>query len=611
MVANPANDATPAMADLADALLDFQERPGRHAVALREPRVLFERITEVLVLASGRSVEGLPADPTAVDALRDAARFFVRTALLRPGADHFSLLGLSPGFDPATLREHYRMLIRMTHPDFASVAGVDWPADAATRINLANDVLSSDERREAYAQSLQRTRTAGGTAPAAARWAKDPWHAEPSGKRWPAVAAGLGVVALLAFWLWPSQTPQERLARLAAEAQEQELAAQQAAKEAQAARVAAATAATATLTPAVPTQTPPAGPVKTAQAAPSVTAAVATEPPAMPSRTTVQPTPPVPPSTLAQARPMPPSVPAPPRATDAPAPVGLAAAGAMLKLSQAISSPPERVAAARPSPPAQAAAALEGSARSSAPPAQAVAAQRTAATPTSASPHTAAAAPSPAVVVAAAPTPPAALQVAPAPVSATPSQGNVGAAAASAPIQTVATASPPATVPIPAPAPVGRALAAPAPVPAPVAERVAAVQPAPGPSLARPAGNSPRMSEVQPLLNQLLGTLQSGRGDGAVRLIDTMARQNGAGAGFSEAYERALGGARLLRIGQVQFAGRPAGDQLVVDGVLQLQLQASGEDAASASREFVLRAVFASRGGQAVLTQLSPAGASR
>lgn len=119
------------------------------------------------------------------------------------------------------------------------------------------------------------------------------------------------------------------------------------------------------------------------------------------------------------------------------------------------------------------------------------------------------------------------------------------------------------------------------------------------------------MSDVQPLLSQLLGALQSGRGDAAVRLIDTMARQSGAGAGFSEAYERALGGGRLLRIGQVQFAGRPMGDQLVVDGVLQLNVQASGEDVAAASREFVLRASFVSRGGQPVLTQLSPADASR
>jgi hypothetical protein len=442
MAVNPANDATGAMADLADALLDFQDRPGRHAVALREPRVLFERITDVLALASGRSVEGLPADPEAVDALRDAARFFVRTALLRPGADHFSLLGLSPGFDPATLREHYRMLIRMTHPDFASAAGVAWPADAATRINLANDVLSSDERREAYAQSLQRPRTAGGPSPAPARWAKDPWHAEPSGKRWPAVAAGVGVLALLGFWLWPSQTPQERLARLAAEAQEQELAAQQAAKEAQTAQVAAAARAPVAPTPAVPTQTPPAGSVKTAQAAPSVTAAVATESSAMPSRT-VQPTPPVPTSTLAQARPapMPAPAPEPSRATAAPATAVLAAGGSTLKLSQAVSLPPERVATTRLSAVAQPAAALESSARTTAIPAQAATAQRAVAAPISA--PAAALATNPSVVVAAVST----LPAVPAPASAAQPHGVGSSESVPGPTSTVAAASPPAAAP--------------------------------------------------------------------------------------------------------------------------------------------------------------------
>lgn len=600
MAVNPANDATGAMADLADALLDFQDRPGRHAVALREPRVLFERITEVLSLASGRSVEGLPADPEAVDALRDAARFFVRTALLRPGADHFSLLGLSPGFDPATLREHYRMLIRMTHPDFASAAGVAWPADAATRINLANDVLSSDERREAYAQSLQRPRTAGGPSPAPARWAKDPWHAEPSGKRWPAVAAGVGVVALLGFWLWPSQTPQERLARLAAEAQEQELAAQQAAKEAQATQVAAAAP-----TPAASTQTPLATPAKTPPPAPAVAVTSPVVSPATPSPA-AQPTPPAPPPTLAQARPAPvPSpAPAPSRATDAPAAVALAASGTALKLAQAITLPPERVAAARPSPVAQPAAALESPARTTAMPVQAVTAQRAVAAPTPA--PAAALAPSPVIVAAAVSAPPAAPPAAPAPAHAVQAHGVGGSVPVPAPTLTVAAASLPAAAPNAAPTAVATVQAAPV---APAAERVAAAQPAPAPLPARNAGNSPRMSEVQPVLNQLLGALQSGRGDAAVRLIDTMARQSGAGAGFSEAYERTLGGGRLLRIGQVQFAGRPTGDQLVVDGVLQLQVQENGQEAAS--REFVLRAAFVSRGGQPVLTQLSPAGAGR
>ncbi|GAB4205753.1 MAG: hypothetical protein Fur0019_08160 [Tibeticola sp.] len=587
-------------ADLAEALLDFQTRPGRYSVAMREPHLLFERMTDVLALAIGRQVEGLGSEPEHLDALREAARFFVRTALLRPGADHFSLLGLTPDFDAATLREHYRMLIRMTHPDFAGVGGAPWPADAATRINLANDVLSSDERREAYAQSLQRPRPAGGPAPASARWAKDPWHADTSSKRWPAVAAGLGVVTLLGFWLWPSQTPQERLARLAAEAQEQELAAQQAAKETQAAQVAAAARAAAP-TPSAPTQTPPAAP---AQTSPTVRTAAATSPTAPPRNPSpiAQTTPAAPPSTLAQSRPAPvPSpVPATSPVTAAPAAVALAADGGTPKLSPVINPPPERVAATRPSPVAQPASALEPSARTMATPAQAVTPQRAVAAPMPAPAQ--AVAPSPAVVVAA---PPAAPPPAPAAAPAVPAQG-IGSAVP-APTPTLAAALPPVTTA--SPAQVAAVTAQPAPAPAPAAERVVAAQPAPVPSPARNAGNSLRMSEVQPLLNQLLGALQSGRGDAAVRLIDTMARQSGAGAGFSEAYERTLGGGRLLRIGQVQFAGRPTGDQLVVDGVLQLQVQENGQE--TASREFVMRAAFVSRGGQPVLTQLSPAGTGR
>ena len=134
---------------LAGCLLDFEAFPGRYPLALREPRLLFDHGTEVLTLASGRALEGLPQDAALEARLRQAARFFVRTALLRPGVDHYTLLGLTPGFEPATLREHYRMLIRLTHPDFAA-DGRAWPADAATRINQANDVLSSTVSRQDY-----------------------------------------------------------------------------------------------------------------------------------------------------------------------------------------------------------------------------------------------------------------------------------------------------------------------------------------------------------------------------------------------------------------------------------------------------------------------------
>ncbi|WP_332742443.1 J domain-containing protein [Hydrogenophaga sp.] len=131
---------------LMPALLDFERAPGRYRVALREPRPLFEHIASVMLLAAGRPVAGLPATPTIGPELHRAARFFVRTVMLRPGSDPFTLLGLRPGFEPAQLRHHYRLMIRLTHPDF-EVAGERWPADAATRINLAHDLLSSAQQR--------------------------------------------------------------------------------------------------------------------------------------------------------------------------------------------------------------------------------------------------------------------------------------------------------------------------------------------------------------------------------------------------------------------------------------------------------------------------------
>jgi hypothetical protein len=138
---------------LGACLLDFEAFPGRYPLALREPRLLFDHGTEVLVLASGRPAEGLPQDEALQVQLRKAARFFVRTAMLRPGADHYTLLGLKPAFDSATLRDHYRMLMRLTHPDFSG-GGRFWPADAATRINQANDVFSSPMGRQNYDRTL-------------------------------------------------------------------------------------------------------------------------------------------------------------------------------------------------------------------------------------------------------------------------------------------------------------------------------------------------------------------------------------------------------------------------------------------------------------------------
>lgn len=137
------------------ALLEFEQAPGRYAVARREPAVLFDHLDTVLRLASDRPADGLGAEAASALHVRRAARFFVRSVMLRPGADHYTVLGLTGTSPPETRRYHYRMMMRLVHPDF-SRADEAWPADAATRINLANDVLSSPERRQRYDASRAR-----------------------------------------------------------------------------------------------------------------------------------------------------------------------------------------------------------------------------------------------------------------------------------------------------------------------------------------------------------------------------------------------------------------------------------------------------------------------
>ena len=77
--------------------------------------------------------------------------------MLRPGVDFYTLLGVRPDFDAEVLREHYRLMIRMTHPDFVA-SGESWPADAAARINQAHDVLASAVGREGYVAALAKAR---------------------------------------------------------------------------------------------------------------------------------------------------------------------------------------------------------------------------------------------------------------------------------------------------------------------------------------------------------------------------------------------------------------------------------------------------------------------
>lgn len=189
-----------------DALTGFHERPGRYAVARREPQLLFDCLLDVLQLAADRLTSGSAGAPPP-EVARRAARFFVRTVMLRPGASHYDLLGFTPQGDLAALREHYRLLIRLTHPDFARESE-PWPSDAAARVNRAYDVLSSSVKRAEY--DAQRPAQEG-SMPAATVRAAPPRRKSPakSGRRrwhlgvYASCALVLGALGALSM-LWSS-----------------------------------------------------------------------------------------------------------------------------------------------------------------------------------------------------------------------------------------------------------------------------------------------------------------------------------------------------------------------------------------------------------------------
>jgi hypothetical protein len=139
---------------LESALLRFEASPGRFPVRLREPRLLFERAFEVLQLATGRLTLPERTDAPSPLAVQRAARLFVRHAFLSRETDHYSLLGLTKSAGESEIRDHYRLLIRLTHPDFET-PGDMWPSDSAARVNLAYGVLSSQKQRSLYDLQLE------------------------------------------------------------------------------------------------------------------------------------------------------------------------------------------------------------------------------------------------------------------------------------------------------------------------------------------------------------------------------------------------------------------------------------------------------------------------
>jgi curved DNA-binding protein CbpA len=109
---------------------------------------------------------------TSATELDRASRFFLRQVLLAPGSSHYRILGVSPGADEETIRQHYQLLVRFFHPD-RSLDDPDRDALYTARINEAYRVLKDPGRRRGYDRQL----AAKGRSPAAG---EDPAAAGPA-----------------------------------------------------------------------------------------------------------------------------------------------------------------------------------------------------------------------------------------------------------------------------------------------------------------------------------------------------------------------------------------------------------------------------------------------
>ncbi len=83
--------------------------------------------------------------------LRELAAWYIARSQLRSSRNYYALLGLTRDASSEQVRDHYRRLIAMVHPD---VRPEDFPLDAAVQVNLAYETLYDEVRRKAYDESL-------------------------------------------------------------------------------------------------------------------------------------------------------------------------------------------------------------------------------------------------------------------------------------------------------------------------------------------------------------------------------------------------------------------------------------------------------------------------
>lgn len=144
--------------DIVDLALSCYRTSLENKVCPGVPMFLPKDMNRLLMLANGLQVvlaEASARTDAQPDELRDAARFLILQLCFIPSAGHYRVLGLPPAASSAQIKEHYRLLMQLFHPD-RTIHRKDETEYVARRINEAWTVLSCSASRVIYDNRMRR-----------------------------------------------------------------------------------------------------------------------------------------------------------------------------------------------------------------------------------------------------------------------------------------------------------------------------------------------------------------------------------------------------------------------------------------------------------------------
>ncbi len=144
-------------ASVASQLVAFYREPARFRPYYIHGEEPLPEGHVVLKFALGRFDSARGPTPMDREQLVAAARAFVRQVCLRERATHYQVLCLEEGAARDTIRENYRLLMALIHPDRQDADANEWPTNCAQRVNEAYATLSEGPSRKAYDEMMRKS----------------------------------------------------------------------------------------------------------------------------------------------------------------------------------------------------------------------------------------------------------------------------------------------------------------------------------------------------------------------------------------------------------------------------------------------------------------------